>query len=277
MENIVPFIDTTREVSIDTNTAVFHVLHYIAIFEAAINLFGFYVIAFHTPQSMRNYGRALSAYQIVSLIADGLIGSALAPYLIFPVPGGLPMDLWLCLSGSYGNAHGYNVHCSTSNDFAARTCAQIETRRFPILRQFLLIDRFYAFSLENGMNVCINVTIWVFIVVIIISVVVLSCFHVLESRKNKISPKTFRLQRKWIHKCILQVSIPMITLLFPVLASIYIFVSQNLALVGIFAPRTFAMGEATTVVPGGSDRRFSLAARMAKTSFTRTSVVQSTF
>ncbi|CAJ0923242.1 unnamed protein product, partial [Mesorhabditis belari] len=257
MENIVPFIDTTREVPIDTNTAVFYVLHYIAIFEAAINLFGFYVIAFHTPQSMRNYGRALSAYQIFGFVSVGHMVTLMVTMFIVRHQTILPQEHAL----------------------------KMRPGRLAIFYSLLQIWPYLHFT---------TIMIYTF----------------------------YNDDQDSIKSYYADVSIPMITLLFPVLASIYIFVSKNLALVGlvplglvlfslhgllstivtlslyrpyyayveqivwnllakilpcIFAPRTFAMGETTTVVPGGSDRRFSLAARIAKTSFTRSSAVQSTF
>ncbi|CAJ0944270.1 unnamed protein product, partial [Mesorhabditis belari] len=94
MGNMVLLADTTKAFPIETNQGVFVVMDYASILGTLINLFGLYVITFHTPNSMRTYGQALCAYQILSLITDALVGSALAPYFIFPVPGGLPMG-WL--------------------------------------------------------------------------------------------------------------------------------------------------------------------------------------
>ncbi|CAJ0576154.1 unnamed protein product, partial [Mesorhabditis spiculigera] len=280
------FVDTSREIPLDTNSGMFSVMEWVTVVGAVVNLFGLFVIVFHTPSSMKTYGRALSAYQVISLLADGLVGSGLAPYLIFPVPGGFPVG-WMWQFGlttqlqiflgfvfighmvtlivtmfvvrhqtimpgdnilkmspsirlgfySFMQVWPY-LHFGIMFFIVFSNDDQPKMRdhyldKYPIFRQFILVPRFYAFSDEAGMLIMINVSVWVVIVVVIVGGAILTSFYILESRRDQISVRTFKLQRKWIHKCILQVSIPMITILTPILGGVYIFVTKTVAMFGL--------------------------------------------
>ncbi|CAJ0566750.1 unnamed protein product, partial [Mesorhabditis spiculigera] len=273
------FVDTSREIPLDTNSGMFSVMEWVTVVGAVVNLFGLFVIVFHTPSSMKTYGRALSAYQVISLLADGLVGSGLAPYLIFPVPGGLPVG-WMWQFGLTTQLQiflgfvfiGHMVTLIVTmfvvrhqtimpgdNILKMRPSIRLgfysfmqvwpylhfgimfffvfsnddQPKKYPIFRQFILVPRFYAFSDEAGILILINVSVWVVIVVVIVGGAILTSFYILESRRDQISVRTFKLQRKWIHKCILQVSIPMITILTPILGGVYIFVTKTVAMFGL--------------------------------------------
>ncbi|CAJ0933005.1 unnamed protein product, partial [Mesorhabditis belari] len=205
MGNAIYWVNLDEDIPIDTNAWVFVALEIFTLLTTAFNIFGVYVVAFHSPPNMRTYGKVLTVYQTVALITDLMIGSALAPYVTFPLPGGFPMG-WLA------------GVVSTFYQFS-----------YPKLKHFIWHPLFYAMMRDNATWLTKHIGAWIVMAVSWISVACLSCWHVFESRKDTISPKTLRMYRRLVAKVTLQVCIPLVTILIPLLACMVIFYTDNFA------------------------------------------------
>ncbi|CAJ0568841.1 unnamed protein product, partial [Mesorhabditis spiculigera] len=128
--------------------------------------------------------------------------------------------------------------------------------KYPFFRRFFDIPSLYVFSPEIGGMVIMNLSIFVFITIgtiagkfSVLSVagranggsICTVCFIVLTGQKQFMSLKTYRLQKLWVYNCIIQVTVPMVTLVGPIGLDMYIYFADDIALVG-FLPFIIAMG-----------------------------------
>ncbi|CAJ0569739.1 unnamed protein product, partial [Mesorhabditis spiculigera] len=268
------------------------------------NAFGVWVIGFHTPNTMRAYGIALTAYQILSFLTDAFLSWILSPYFIFPIPGGYPNG-WLWTFGvstqvqiviglsvaahmvsllmimfmlrhqaimppthllkfdpSYmigfyiglqflAYTHVISVSCYVfyDDDVAATKAYYLE--RYFMFREFLEVPRTYVFTPANGFLVVSNVFAWAIALLVLVLGASFSSFHVLHVRRHMMSEKTYNLQKKWMKNCLLQVSIPLITIVLPVVIAVIDIALDLVVIFGFLPAITFMLawhGFCSTVV-----------------------------
>ncbi|CAJ0569741.1 unnamed protein product, partial [Mesorhabditis spiculigera] len=194
-----------------------------------LNFYGLWVIGFHTPKSMRDFGIALTAYQVLVLLTDALLSSILSPYFIFPIPGGYPTGPCSAFTSSsqlcvYLNVIVISIYIFYGDDQEATKALYLDS--YPILRQFLEIPRCYTFTPDNGLIVVYGVAGWTVLTFIVILAASVSSFHVLHVKQHTMSVQTHRLQKQWMKNCLLQVSVPFAFVVAPVIALILIVVFE---------------------------------------------------
>ncbi|CAJ0572280.1 unnamed protein product, partial [Mesorhabditis spiculigera] len=280
MGSIIFWVNTSSEIPKDTSEWVFDILQATTLLTTAANLFGIYLFYYHSTNAMRGFGTVLSAYQCAATLTDLMVGSALAPYLIFPCPGGLPTG-WLkffgvstfvqlflgalCLAQMMSlmvtmfivrqqyilplntffklterskyvvytilmvsptlHLIVIMVYFRLTEDFEA--AKEIYLQLYPKLKQFIKDPHFLAFSPKAAWILLYNIGVWVFLAILGIAEACVTCFYVLAKRKRSISPRTLRTYHRIIFKILIQVSIPFITLLIPILGAIYVFMTDN--------------------------------------------------
>ncbi|CAJ0576796.1 unnamed protein product, partial [Mesorhabditis spiculigera] len=264
------------------------------------NAFGVWVIGFHTPNTMRAYGIALTAYQILSFLTDAFLSWILSPYFIFPIPGGYPNG-WLWTFGvstqvqiviglsvaahmisllmimfmlrhqaimppthllkfdpsymigfyiglqffAYTHVISVSSYVFYDDDVAATKAYYLE--RYFMFREFLEVPRTYVFTPANGFLVVSNVFAWAIALLVLVLGASFSSFHVLHVRRHMMSEKTYNLQKKWMKNCLLQVSIPLITIVLPVVIAV-IDIALDLVVIFVWVqPRTFVLSETSTI------------------------------
>ncbi|CCD70475.1 Serpentine Receptor, class H [Caenorhabditis elegans] len=123
------------------------VLHLMTVIQVPVHLFGGYVILFKTPQKMKSVKMSMFLLHFWSSLLDITICFLIVPYVIFPIPGGIPLGflsflgvppgyqasiLIICASYTaisiinfYKNRHHSMKHGPNSQNLKTRLCRYV--------------------------------------------------------------------------------------------------------------------------------------------------------
>ncbi|CAJ0568839.1 unnamed protein product, partial [Mesorhabditis spiculigera] len=173
---------------------------------------------------------------------DVVLNSAMAPYLIIPLPAGYPMvgflpgiqmmsvlilmflirqqaimpdghplkftkrTTRLIYTGmptlSFLEIWGLMIYMLVNDDQPA--ARKLYQERYPFFRRFFDLPSLYVFTPDIGGIMILNLSTFFFFTVAVITGICTVCFVVLTGQKQFMSPKTYRLQKLWIYNCIIQ-------------------------------------------------------------------------
>ncbi|CAJ0584040.1 unnamed protein product, partial [Mesorhabditis spiculigera] len=99
--------------------------------------------------------------------------------------------------------------------------------KYPALRNFIAHPGFYSLLPDDAFMIACHMLFWAAVGMVLVGGACLSCFHVLESSKSRVSAKTLASYRWIILKLAIQVCIPMFTLLIPGACAVFLFFLED--------------------------------------------------
>ncbi|CAJ0945144.1 unnamed protein product, partial [Mesorhabditis belari] len=188
-----------------------------------MNLFGLYTILRHSPKEMGEYAWALAVLQVTTTCCDHITADGASPYLLFPLIVFVRLDdvdrhihrnpdrSRVLGDWAHANMHDDAFLSSTSLHRTRRSPAENRESIYPQLRQFIMMPRFLGFA--RGSHTFFLVNILGFLAV---------CGSFM------IEKRLVDEERQLIKALIIQVTIPMVTVIIPFcLGAIVIFVDNT--------------------------------------------------
>ncbi|CAJ0926740.1 unnamed protein product, partial [Mesorhabditis belari] len=110
-----------EELNVHIGDWAYPIIWTISVFGTALNLFGFFVIIRYSPKEMREYSHGLINLQFASTLCDHLMADAAAPFLLFPIFGGIPMG-WMHHLGISSEIHSVLCLSAIGHTQTASVC-----------------------------------------------------------------------------------------------------------------------------------------------------------
>ncbi|CAJ0576876.1 unnamed protein product, partial [Mesorhabditis spiculigera] len=179
MGNLAFTIDTSQEIPLSTNQDLFRWMDYASMVAMFFNAFGVWVIGFHTPNTMRSYGIALTAYQGIGFgVAAHMASLLMIMFMlrhqaIMPPNHLLKFDHKLMLGVYIGLQIFAYIHLITMASYVfynddVEATKQLYLKRYFMFRQFLEVPRCYVFTPKDGVLMMINISAWVVVLFFIV-------------------------------------------------------------------------------------------------------------